>query len=310
MGNIGGKMRLLRGMLAVTILLTIIVTFTGNSAAEEYAIPQRTDSNVIVASYNIKWFGNEPHDLAKLALVIENFDVCGIEEVKKESEVKRLAQVLNQWTGYDWGYVYGVRTHRPHGRYHEAFAAVWRRDRVQLGNGLISNVWDKKESYRNDPYVVSFKRHNFDFALVLIRTRWYIDNDGTRAGEVKQIGKFINWIKTFLKERDIILAGDFNYSGGSQVMKNMSQASGLKQIDPNAKSTFKKDYSGYASSYDHIYISSSDTSEFIDGQCALLDATLLVYGGRSIDNMKDSKKELSDHLPVWAAFDVTKVDDD
>ena len=310
MDEIGGKMKLFKEMIVIAIILTGIAICTGNSAAQDYAIPQRTDSNIIVASYNIKWFGNDPHDLDKLAMVIENFDVCGIEEVKKESEVKRLAQALNQRTGYDWGYVYGVRTHRPHGSYYEAYAAVWRRDRVQLGNGLISNVWDSQESYRNDPYVVSFIRHNFDFALVLIHTRWSNDVDGTRSREVQEIGKFVNWIRRFLNERDIILAGDFNYSGGSQVMTDMAQATGFTQIDPNAKSTFKQDYSGYSSSYDHIYISSSDTSEFINGQCALLDATVLVYGDRSSAHMEDSKAELSDHLPVWAAFNVTQGDDD
>jgi endonuclease/exonuclease/phosphatase family metal-dependent hydrolase len=141
-------------------------------------------------------------------------------------------------------------------------------------------------------------------------TRWSVDEDGTRAGEVEKIGEFVNWIRSFLKEKDIILSGDFNYSGGSQVMNDMAQATGLNQIDPNAKSTFKQDFSGYASSYDHIYISSSDTSEYIDGKCSLLDATVLVYGDRSIGNMENSKRELSDHLPVWAAFDVTNVDDD
>lgn len=97
------------------------------------------------------------HKLDKLAEVIENFDVCGILEVKKESEVAELAEALHTRTNHDWGYVYGIRTHRPHGTYHEAYAAVWRRDRVQLGNGVISNIWDLEDAFRNDPFIVSFK---------------------------------------------------------------------------------------------------------------------------------------------------------
>lgn len=301
-------MRKLYKVFILTIIIQAILTFS--AFAQDYAIPQRTDNNIIIASYNIKWLGNDPHDLDKLSMVIQHFDVCGILEVKKESEIQRLAQALNQRTGFDWGYVYGVRTHRPNGDYHEAYAAVWRRDRVQLGNGFISNVWDKDESFRNDPYVISFKRHNFDFILLLIHTRWSDDSDGTRASETKKIGEFVNWIRTFQNEKDIILAGDFNYSGISQVMKDMAQTSGLTQIDPNARSTFRNDYSEYSSAYDHIYISLVDTVEFIQGQSAILDATVLVYGDRTIPNMKLSKHELSDHLPVWAAFDVTKPDDD
>ena len=81
-------MKLYKGMITVSLILTIIAICIGNVLAEDYAVPQRTDSNVIVASYNIQFLGNNPHDLDKLAMIIENFDVCGIEEVKKESEVK------------------------------------------------------------------------------------------------------------------------------------------------------------------------------------------------------------------------------
>lgn len=65
---------------------------------------------------------------------------------------------------------FGVRTYRPGGRYHEVYAAVWRRDRVQLGDGIIGGFWDLEGDFRNDPYVVSFRRRNFDFSLILSLT--------------------------------------------------------------------------------------------------------------------------------------------
>ena len=184
------------------------------------------------------------------------------------------------------------------------------RDRVELGDGVISNIMDLEETYRHDPYAITFKRKNFDFILLLVHTRWTNDNYGTRANEVRMLATHINKFRTFLTERDFIVAGDFNYSGTSQVMKDMALNAGLKQIDPNAKSTFKSDNTGYASSYDHIYISLTDTGEFLSGQCRVLDATALVYGDNSTENMARSKVELSDHLPVWALFDVSGPDDD
>jgi endonuclease/exonuclease/phosphatase family metal-dependent hydrolase len=265
---------------------------------------------VIVASYNIKWFGQTAHDLGKLAQVIQNFDVCGIIEVKDENDLAGLVDSLEQLTGRDWGYVFGMRTHRPNGSYHEAYAAVWRKDRVALGDGIVSNTWDIGEAYRNDPYLVSFKRGNFDFYLLLIHTRWSSDEDGTRENEVQTLVDQIDRLRSILDERDLILAGDFNYSGTHEAMTGMADEVGLDQIDPNAETTFKSNYSGYASSYDHIYISTQDTEEFISSNCAVLDATELVYGGTDKDKMKKSKSELSDHLPVWAAFDVSQPDDD
>ncbi|MEW5902440.1 MAG: endonuclease/exonuclease/phosphatase family protein [Acidobacteriota bacterium] len=298
-------------MKAKSVFLLFCLLFALSVAFPQTAqVPQRTDENVIVASYKIKWIGEAQHDFDKLAQVIENFDVCGIIEVKSEAALAELVKSLEAKSGKDWGYVFGVRTHRPSGTYHEAYGAVWRKDRVELGDGLISGVWDQKEKFRNDPFIVSFRRKNFDFSLVLIHTRWTDDDEGTREGEVAAIAEQIFWLRGFLAERDIILAGDFNYSGRAEPMISTAEYAELTQIDPNDKSTFKSDYSGYSSPYDHIYISESDTREFIQGSSGVLDTTRLVYGSGSAENMKKSKQELSDHLPVWAVFNVSLSDDD
>lgn len=281
-----------------------------NASAQDYRVPERTGDNLIVASYNIKWFGNWTQDNKKLAQVIQNFDVCGIVEVKNEKEIPKLIEELDNLTGKEWGYVYGVRTHRPQGTYYEAYAAVFRRDRVELGDGVVSNVWDLEENYRNDPYIVSFRKNNFDFILLLLHTRWGTDNEGSRSEEVTSLINQVNFIYSITNERDVIIAGDFNYTGTNDNMEYMASELNFTQVDPNARSTFKGDFSGYKSPYDHIYLSSLNTSEFITGESAVLDATKLVYGDNSTANMKLSKKDLSDHLPVWAEFDVSKPDDD
>ncbi len=281
-----------------------------NALAQSILLPERTDENIIVAAYNIQWLGQKQHDLQKLAQVIKHFDVCGIIEVKDEKAVHRLANSLKEETEKDWGYVFGFRTHRPSGTYHEAYAVVWRRDRVELGDGIISNLWDLEEAFRNDPYMISFKRGNFDFSLILVHTRWTDDEEGSRKNEVAMIAEQINWMKAFLSERDLIVSGDFNYSGEDKPMLNMAKAAKLIQLDKNEKSTFKMDFSGYSSSYDHIYVLDKKTPEFIDGQCGILDTTTLIYGNKTKKSMEKSKSELSDHLPVWAVFKVTGDDDD
>ncbi len=275
-------------------------------------VPDRTDDNVIVASYNIKWIGQTKHDFKKLAKVIANFDVCGILEVKKESAISELTAQLKKLTNKDWGYVYGFRTTNPSGNYFEAYAVVYRRDRVQLGDGLISNVWDQREAYRNDPYVVSFKRGNFDFALFLIHTRWSNDDDGTRAGEVKEIAAQIKFFHKITTERDILIMGDFNYPGTSTVMKEMANEIGFTQCDQDPLTTFKQDYSAYANPYDHIYVPSKKTAdnEYVANSAQAFDVTHYIYGNNSKASMKKSKSELSDHLPVFAVFKTNLKDDD
>lgn len=289
--------------------LLVILACAASAPGQVATVPERTEDNLIVAAYNIQWFGEKPHNNAKLAEVIRHFDVCGIIELKGEEELVDLVRELETLTGKDWGFGFGVRTHRPSGRYHEAYGAVWRRDRVELGDGVIGGIWDLAEAYRNDPYVISFKRKNFDFILGLLHTRWTDDDEGTRKNEVAMIAEHIKWMKGFIGERDLVLAGDFNYSLKSKELKRLVEVTDLKPLDKNPKSTFKTKGTGYASSYDHMF-SGPGTTEYVDGSCNTLDVTTLVYGNRSKANMLKARDELSDHLPIFAVFNVAGADDD
>ncbi|MDP5099327.1 MAG: endonuclease/exonuclease/phosphatase family protein [Crocinitomicaceae bacterium] len=289
----------------ITIVLSSLLFAQGVPS-----VPERTDDNLIVASYNIKWLGQTKHDFKKLAKVISNFDVCGIVEVRKEIAVIELVREIEKLTNKDWGYTFGFRTTNPSGSYYEAYAVVYRRDRVQLGDGLISNVWDKNEAYRNDPYVVSFKSGNFDFALFLLHTRWSDDDDGNRKNEVAELKSQLDFFYSVSKEKDVLLMGDFNYSGNDTPMKEMAAASKLKQCDQNPLTTFKNDYSAYASAYDHLYISTSNTKEYMEGSANAFDVTNYIYGNNSAASMKKSKSELSDHLPIFGVYKTNGKDDD
>jgi hypothetical protein len=268
--------------------------------------PERTDSNLIIAAFNIKWLGSIPHHLGKLAQVIQHFDVCGILELKVEEEVPRLVKALEELTSKEWGYVFGTRTHRPGGSYHEAYGFIFRRDRVILGNGIVSNIWDKTEKYRNDPFAASFKRGRFGFVMGLVHTRWSDDIEGSREEEVQGVAEQINWMRAFIPEDDLLLAGDFNYAGTAPPMVDMASQANLRQLDNNAKSTYKTDGSGFASPYDHIYVGNEgkETLGRHQGECTTLDVCHLVYGDNDPRNMLRAREELSDHLPVFAEFRI------
>jgi deoxyribonuclease-1-like protein len=290
-----------------------IITFTLSSILFSQGVstvPERTDDNLIVASYNIKWLGQTKHDFKKLAKVISNFDVCGIVEVRKEISVVELVREIEKYTDKDWGYTYGFRSTNPSGQYYEAYAVIYRRDRVQLGDGIISNVWDKNEAYRNDPYVVSFKSGNFDFAIFLLHTRWSDDDDGTRKNEVAELKNQLDFFYSVTKEKDVLLMGDFNFTGNDTPMKEMATKTKLTQCDENPLTTFKNDYSAYASAYDHLYLSLNYTKEYIEGSANAFDVTNYIYGNNTPASMKKSKSELSDHLPIFGVYKTNLKDDD
>ena len=174
----------------------------------------------------------------------------------------------------------------------------------------MGGIWDLEEAYRNDPYIAAFKRKNYDFLVALIHTRWSDDDEGTRKDEVLTIPEHVHWMKTFITERDLLLMGDFNYPGSHDVMQEMLQEANLEQLDKDPKSTFKTDGSGFASSYDHILVGKDRTDEYVDGSCNTLHVAKLVYGNEEPQTMRTARRELSDHLPVFAVFDVSKEDDD
>ena len=130
------------------------------------------------------------------------------------------------------------------------------------------------------------------------------------SSEIGMIGEQLLWMRDFMSERDWLVAGDFNYPGSKQVMEDMAEETDLVQLDSDPKSTFKRNLRAYANSYDHIYVFDGETTEYEADSCDTLDVTKLVYGSNSMANMRKSKRELSDHLPVFAIFDVTQADDD
>jgi hypothetical protein len=127
-------------------------------------------------------------DFVTLAGLHQRFDVCVV-------------------IGVGWDPCLGVRTHRPHGDYNNAYGAVWREDRVDLGSRLSLGTWDRTEGCRSDPLLVSFKRRSFEFTMVLLHTRWTNDEDSPRANEVKTLGELIPWHRSSPREKDLVLGG-------------------------------------------------------------------------------------------------------
>ena len=284
--------------------LNFLLLFWSSFTHAEYhaaEIPRKLNhSNLIVASYNIKWFQNGNQNYKKLARVIKNFDICGIVEIRNEKAMIQLVSNLNKETDSvrGWGYVYGMRTHRPNGKYHEAYGVVWNRDKVEIGNGIVSNVWDYNEDFRNDPFMVSFDWRGIDFTLILIHTRWSDDSDGSREGEIKAIADYIRYLRGFLPEEDIILAGDFNYSADEAPMVALMNKADLYELTSSDKTTIGKK-NIYINSYDHIFGTQSILSLVDEKSGRAFDVTQFLYGERSEHTMKESKRELSDHIPVF-----------
>ncbi len=58
-------------------------------------VEPRQPSNLLLCSWNIKWFRDTGRDLTRLAQVIAHFDICGIIELQSDRVLQDLAAAMN-----------------------------------------------------------------------------------------------------------------------------------------------------------------------------------------------------------------------
>lgn len=147
-------------LLSVVLLLYAIPAYP-----QSVNVESRQPTNLLVCSWNIKWFRDTGRDLAKLAKVIAHFDICGIIELQSDRVLGDLATALQTETGESWMYIQSDRTGN-YPSYTEQFGFIWRDDKVRIASGHIGNVADLPNIYRHEPYVASFRSGNFDFRFL------------------------------------------------------------------------------------------------------------------------------------------------
>ncbi len=222
-------------------------------------VEPRQPSNLLLCSWNIKFFKDTGRDLTKLAQVIAHFDICGIIELQSDRVLQDLAAALETETGEAWMHIQSDRTGKD-ASYIEQFGFIWREGKVRVVSGHIGNVTDFPHTFRHQPYIASFKSGNFDFRFLVIHTRWTTATQ--RGKEVAQIARDFHAFQNLTNERDVILTGDFNYRAGSRKMKPITTLPEVVNlVPPDTLTTFKLEDQGFASSYDHIFVQQTHTQE-------------------------------------------------
>lgn len=283
----------------VLVPLFLALLLTQPTWGQSTQVEARTANNLLLCSWNIKWFKDTGRELAK---VIAKFDICGIVELQSDIVLDDLAAALRTETGEAWTYIQSNRTGQS-AQYFEQFAFIWRDQKVRVASGHVGNVSDLPDIFRHEPYIASFRSRNFDFRVLLIHTRW--TTPAEREKEVEQIAHGFRFFQTLGKERDLILAGDFNYPHPADEMLTLTELDDMVNLIPlGTKTTLKGSGEGFSSSYDHIYVNGDATKERT-GKGGAYD---FVTGFSMTTQL--GKKEVSDHLPVWAEFKTNGPDDD
>ncbi|MFQ5780092.1 MAG: endonuclease/exonuclease/phosphatase family protein [Nitrospiria bacterium] len=270
-------------------------------------IPSRkTDENLLVATWNIRNFGKgKPmRAIHYIAEICDRFDVIAIQEVKDSLlGLERLQRLLGPY----WKVIFSDPAGRKGGGNDERLAFLYDKRRV-VPTGLASEIvldWGPNDPSRlqfaRTPYCVSFRAGTFDFVLVTVHIRYAKKHP--LAGRTREIAYLARWLKSRFQDADVfdpdvIVLGDFNIEMiGDQNFKTLVKEGFY--IPPEIQKL--RTNLGRDRHYDQIAYFRDQTDAEYAGQAGTVDFVGAVYQEL---NQKAMSYKVSDHLPLWAEFDI------
>lgn len=248
---------------------TIENLLTLRSGLDAQVMPRRTESNLLVASWNVKEFGHTTQRLPEayfyMAEIISRFDLVIVQEVK--STLHDL-YVLMQLLGDSWGYLINDITEGDDGN-SERSAYIYNKSRVEFG-GLAGEIalWAELtegspiKQLKRAPYITGFRAAWKSFAIVNLHL-----HPGKSDADLKFRREEVRLLLAAIRKKiadkrlwneNLILAGDFNFYDDAErddpTIKLFADAGfhevgSLIGVDTNASQT---------EAYDRLFLSSEE----------------------------------------------------
>ena len=203
------------------------------AALDEAIPPKKLDRNLLIATWNIRAFGNltekwasgpndnpkrDLHSLLCIGEIVSRFDVIALQEVK--GNIRALRHML-KWLGPDWGLILTDVVEGAAGN-SERLAFVFDTRKVQL-SGLACELVVPKEQlheiasdalerqFARTPYAVSFRSGSRTFILVTLHVI-YGEEAADRLPELEAIAQWLaDWARdVHAWDHNLIALGDFN----------------------------------------------------------------------------------------------------
>ena len=262
----------------------------------ENPAPARQDGESLkIASFNIQVFGESKqqkrHVMQVLSEVARQFDIVAIQEIRamNQTVLPRFVDEINA-AGRHYDYALGPRLGRTSSK--EQYAYVYDTATVEIDRSSIYTVHDPDDLLHREPLVASFRVRGpppdqaFTFTLINIHT----DPDDTYV-ELNALDDVFRAVREDgSNEDDVILLGDLNVD--DRHLGQLGEIPGItwaiSGVPTNTRGT---------ELYDNIVFDRRATAEFTgsSGVMNLMQAFNLTM---------DQALEVSDHQPIWAAFDL------
>jgi endonuclease/exonuclease/phosphatase family metal-dependent hydrolase len=294
--------------------------------------PKALDENVLVATWNIRHFGevtrkwlaadgdSPKRSLAHIlyiAEIVRRFDVIAIQEVKRELTGLRL---LMQVLGPDWGFTLTDLTRGDAGNQERiAFIFDLRRVRpsglaaelvVPIENNTNLTEPGLKKQFARTPYAVSFESQGTEFTLVALHVLWG-DGSADRLPEIEEIALWMAYWAGGGDEfgTNLMVLGDFNIDHAGDPLYEAFVGTGLTPAPEHQglpRTIF--DDPGEEHFYDQVAWFTG-----VNGTPQLTPPLAYEALGGNFDFRPVLQKTLStnelswrisDHFPLWASFSV------
>ena len=276
-------------------------------------LPLRSiDENVLIASWNIAQFSDKKKQraLQYIADICERFDIVAIQEVK--TNLKGLARLQALLPGN-----YKILVSDPTGN-NERMAFLYD-ERTIIPTGLVCEIAFNGPiadpvvfQFQRSPYCASFKSGRFDFTIVSVHIA-----EGSSHGAVgtalrqKEIEEVVKFIKREAKrsrgsvfDPDFFLVGDFNIErDGDRFFKALTEGDEPRFVMPPGMNALGTNF-GQDKTFDKIAWVPSRQFDFT-GDFGVIPFGDVLYQEQG---QEVARKEVSDHLPLWAEFRVTELE--
>ncbi len=268
----------------------------GDSYSQGVSLPkvERTAGAIRIASFNIQVFGekkmSDPRVRGLLAEIVRQFDIVAVQEIRSKQDIlPRFVDVVNSG-GRHYDYVIGPRLGRSSSK--EQYAFIFDTASIEIDRSSLYTVADPDDRLHREPLVGWFRVRGpppdqaFTFSLVNIHT----DPDETRT-ELDALAAVFRAVRDDGRgEDDVILLGDLNvdehHLGLLGQLPNIHWA--ISGVATNTRGT---------KLYDNLIFSRAATTEYT-GRWGVFDMI------RHFNLTVDEALKISDHMPVWAEFNL------
>ncbi len=267
---------------------------------------RRMNENVLIATWNIQQFSNKKSSraLRYIADICERFDLIALQEIK--TDLRGLGRLQALLPGN-----YRILVCDPTGN-SERFAFLYDK-RTVIPTGLVCEIGfnvpaktHRGYQLHRMPYCASFKAGRFDF--VVVNAHIYFGKSkkerAQREEEINQLVKFIDrrarTASNKVFDRDFFVVGDFNIEKEGDhffdalVSKGFVMPPKLKNLKTNFARNKTFDKIVWVDRPSFAFTKKINVVPF--GQVLFQDQT-----------PKGGKKQISDHLPLWAEFEINKL---